>query len=998
MTTTDWSLLTELAHAPFTEPRLLGSDRTVHLVEDGAADLFAVRTAPDGTVSRQHFVARFPAASVFPSAGVEGEWQLKLVPLPGTRLRELDLGRLAKLEDLVRGTGGQPSGESWCAHGDLIAVVLIRAVDRGLQALTDALRLAVAPRDAAVLRPREIVSVQAERSVVGGRPCWLRLADGVVRKNGEPRYTVTAGQEAVFLGRNDWVLATEDSVVELLSTYDLLLAGDFSQAISHGTARLMATVRERAAGDDTDFLRTLEERKHADRVAVAVTARRALGALGSKASVDGDGSPAAQRGGAWAAEVLRVVTEHASVTVVEPADRGKDTTDSREELRAVARNSGIQLRQVRLRTGWWREDGGPFIGWRRAGDDLVAVPLLFSRGRYWTVDPQTRARTAVDAAAAGAFDESATLPQLPLPAAATLKHLLRWGLLGNTREIRSMLVTGTLVAALGLATPVLIGTVLSHLVRGDLRELPWNTVLYAASAIVAAALGVVLNLRTLRFEDRFESGVQLALWDRLIRLPVRFFTKTTSGALANKVLGLAYARQALNGLVTRSLLALLTAGAGLVFVFAVDAFFAWIGAGLVLGVVVLSVVLGRSVARRQRAALPLEHQAAATTNEIFTGITKIKLAAAEHRAFSRWAEATVGARSAQQKVRHVQSLMAALAVTLPIAGQLVMFAVMAGPLSGKVPVDRFFALNAGFALLLQSMLTLLTATVDLVAVLPRIEGLSDVLSARPEYEPSRFSTAELGGEIEVMNLTFAYPGEDTPVLDDVSLRVRPGQFVAVVGPSGSGKSTLLRLLLGFEAPRSGAVLYDGQDLAELDVQAVRRQCGVVLQDGQLFGGTIRENICGANPLPLDQVWEAAKMAGLDEDIGRMPMGMNSLVSFGGGTLSVGQRQRVLIARSLVSKPRVLYFDEATSALDNRTQEIVTASTQQLAATRFVIAHRLSTVANADVIVVLDRGRIVQQGTYRDLFSDTGGLFHQLAKRQLWEASAGETEPGRAVPA
>ncbi len=240
---------------------------------------------------------------------------------------------------------------------------------------------------------------------------------------------------------------------------------------------------------------------------------------------------------------------------------------------------------------------------------------------------------------------------------------------------------------------------------------------------------------------------------------------------------------------------------------------------------------------------------------------------------------------------------------------------------------------------------------------------------------------ELTGNIEVNHVIFRYR-EGTPlVLRDISLSIPPGQFVAIVGPSGSGKSTLFRMLLGFEKPESGSVYFDGQDLAGLDLQAVRRQIGVVLQSGRLFTGDIFSNIVGAAPLTIDDAWEAARMAGLEDDIKNMPMGMHTVVSEGGGGLSGGQRQRLLIARAIVNKPRILLFDEATSALDNRTQAIVSSSLESLQTTRVVIAHRLSTILHADRIFVIDKGVIAQCGTYEELIGQPG-LFAEMSRRQL----------------
>jgi ABC-type bacteriocin/lantibiotic exporter with double-glycine peptidase domain len=264
---------------------------------------------------------------------------------------------------------------------------------------------------------------------------------------------------------------------------------------------------------------------------------------------------------------------------------------------------------------------------------------------------------------------------------------------------------------------------------------------------------------------------------------------------------------------------------------------------------------------------------------------------------------------------------------------------------------------------------------------PMFEKLTPILDAAPEVLSDKTDPGEITGAIEVKNLAFAYEADTPPVLNGVSFTAKAGDFVALVGSSGCGKSTLLRMMLGFEKADQGGVYYDGQDLADLDAGAVRHQCGVVLQQGQLFAGDILSNIVGTSAYTVDDAWAAAEMAGLKEDIEHMPMGMNTVLSEGASTISGGQRQRLMIARALISRPRIVFFDEATSALDNRTQKIVTEAMDTLHATRIVIAHRLSTIREADQIVVLDQGRVVQNGPYEKLIAEEG-LFKSLASRQI----------------
>lgn len=270
---------------------------------------------------------------------------------------------------------------------------------------------------------------------------------------------------------------------------------------------------------------------------------------------------------------------------------------------------------------------------------------------------------------------------------------------------------------------------------------------------------------------------------------------------------------------------------------------------------------------------------------------------------------------------------------------------------------------------------------EMINIRPQLERLQPVLACEPEISSDKADMATIKGHIEFANVSFRYRLDGPLVLDSISFHIAAGESVAIVGSSGCGKSTLVRLLLGFEKPEQGEILVDGQDIAEINMTSIRMQLGVVLQNGQLLSGDIFTNIVGTLPLTLDDAWEAAEMVGLAEDIRMMPMGMNTVISEGATNISGGQRQRILIARSLVHKPRVVIMDEATSALDNTTQAIVTASVNQLKATRLIIAHRLSTIREADKILVLDKGKVVEAGTFEQLM-DRKGLFAQLAERQM----------------
>jgi ATP-binding cassette subfamily C protein len=367
--------------------------------------------------------------------------------------------------------------------------------------------------------------------------------------------------------------------------------------------------------------------------------------------------------------------------------------------------------------------------------------------------------------------------------------------------------------------------------------------------------------------------------------------------------------------------------------------------------------------------------------QFITGITKLRVAAAEVHAFAVWARNFSEQKRLDLATGRVYNGVAVFNEVYPILTTICLFAAMAYWARGDMTTGKFLAFNAAFTTFLYATLDVSAALISMLHVVPVYERAKPILATLPEVTEAKADPGELQGRIELSHVSFRYKADGPPILRDLSLQISPGQFVAIVGPSGSGKSTLLRLLLGFETPEAGTIYYDGMDLAGLDVQAVRRQIGVVLQSGKLMPGDIYENIVGSSLLTLDDAWEAAEKAGLADDVNDMPMGMHTVLGEGATTLSGGQRQRLMIARAIVAKPRILIFDEATSALDNRTQAIVSRSLEELQATRIVIAHRLSTIIHADRIFVIQAGRLVQSGNYEELMQQEGP-FAELAKRQL----------------
>jgi ATP-binding cassette subfamily C protein len=372
--------------------------------------------------------------------------------------------------------------------------------------------------------------------------------------------------------------------------------------------------------------------------------------------------------------------------------------------------------------------------------------------------------------------------------------------------------------------------------------------------------------------------------------------------------------------------------------------------------------------------------------QLIQGIGKLRVAGAESRAFALWArEHALGEvpNVGQGKLRVAENVFFR---ALDHMAVLFLFAAAGYMINGSghehLSAGEFVGFFAAFGGVFHGVLSLCETLIDIAAVNGAYFKAKPILDTMPEVELGKTNPGALTGQVEVNKVSFAY-GSGPLVLNEVSMSARPGDFIAIVGPSGSGKSSLMRLLLGFEKPKSGSILFDDKDLTDLHLRKLRRQFGVVLQDTRLLAGDILNNIVGDSGASLDDAWASAEAAAVADDIRALPMGMYTVIGDGVSTLSAGQRQRILIARALVRKPPVLFLDEATSLLDGPAQARVMSNLARLRVTRIVIAHRLSALVEADQILVVDQGRVVERGTYRELMNKQG-LFHAMASDQFMD--------------
>lgn len=917
------------------------------LVLSGSVDLFV--TPVDLARPVAWFNAgRVGPGSIIPQVSPVDDSMLVARPTPGAEVVRIAVADLVEVEHEVLGA----------------------ALDPVLLALGYAVSTEFHPRDATLLdRPKVTIGV-SNSATVSHSPRWIISvdADSIVNRWGSE----TPHSQTIWITPVDWLNVPSGATCITASSASLGPA--LLPAVQSDMSRwLHAAVNQRRQLDVIESERT-RSRAHADKALeqkAEIELARVLAGTDERRArlIDADPAYAAV---ALVGDLLGFSTSPA---------RAADISRRTDPVSAVVRASHLRERTVRLEGGWFKNDVGTLVGFLKEG--MRPVVLRRSGSTYIIDDPSTHTIRAVDEVTNMEIYFEARMLYAPLPEESVSGlNLLKFGLAGSRGDVIALGSTGLLIALLGLLTPILTGRILGTFVPRAAREeiSQWSIILIAV-AFVIAALSTVQNLAALRLEGRIDMNAQAGIWDRLMALPTPFFRRNSIGQLAAASLGVNGIRDAMSGLAVQSVLAFIMGLANLGLMLYYDVILGLIALIVVGFGAAVSVKIGTDQIRVQRTVNDAMNEASSTTFQLMSGISKLRVASAEERAYAYWSRQFADLRRKSYTARRIQNRLVVFNAGYAIIAPGLIFAFIGLVRDGVFPVATFLTFNVAFLMFLASTLQLTGTGITLLNIVPMFEKLQPILTGQPEIRSDLADPGELRGRLDVSHLTFTYEPGQPPVLDDVSFHAEPGEFVALVGPSGCGKSTLLRMLLGFETPDSGSVQYDSQDLSTLDVGAVRRQCGVVLQQGQLFAGDILSNIVGSSTFSVEDAWEAAEMAGMKEDIEHMPMGMNTLLSEGASTLSGGQRQRLMIARALLARPRIIYFDEATSALDNRTQSIVTESMHRLNATRVVIAHRLSTIKEADRIVVMQRGRVVQMGTYDELI-DQDGLFRSLANRQI----------------
>ncbi|WP_414756264.1 NHLP bacteriocin export ABC transporter permease/ATPase subunit [Anabaena sp. CCY 9910] len=939
------------------EPIVLNDSSRVWVVQSGSVALFAV-TVKDGVIdgTRRYLCSISQGEALFGT--VHQQHQILAVPIGEVELlllhpecfRELGATANAWIENWLLQLGGVLSQIP-------TPKIQVKAAGQGRFSLNNG----------QTFQPATGVS------------CWVELQEGNVCFLGCEELRLTT---ATTFPLNDKIWLTAVGGVQLTthssSEYenpDTLLAG-----LSQLHTQILSCVALLDEQEAQAELTRLQERQRLNR---RVTAE-ALGELSSTLnSQDGnfflEGTPLLMAAGA---------VGRAMGIKISPPLRSENLQRVKEPLEAIVRASRIRMRRVLLRDNWWLQDAGALVAYTKENQPVALLPV--AGNRYEIFDPVNYSRVVVNEGVAATLAPMAymlyrSLPDKALRAIDIVKFTLR----GHGWDLLQILFTGIFITLLGMITPYATSIIIDNAIPDSDRSL----LLQIGLGLLVAALGTGIfqlaqGFALLRMETSGDASTQAGVWDRLLNLPVSFFRQYTTGDLLSRISSVSAIRRQLSG---KTLVDFITSIFALFYLgqlFYYNYRLALIAVASAVVAIAFTTISGMLLLSKVRPLLEVRGSIFGQTVQLINGISKLRIAGAEERAFAAWSKNYARQIKLELSTQLVEDFVVLFNTVIPIitSGVLFWFTIQLleeDQTSGGVvfSLGTFLAFNTAFSNFTRGTTNLSNTVTQILQIIPQWQRTQPILATVPEVNITKADPGKLTGKITVDHMTFRYRHDGLLTLDDISISAEPGEYIALVGSSGSGKSTILRLLLGFETPQAGSIYYDGQDLSGLDVDAVRRQLGVVLQNGQLSSASIFENIAGGAQITLDEAWEAARMSGFADDIKAMPMQMHTVVSEGGGNISGGQRQRLLIARALALKPRILLFDEATSALDNKTQAIVSESLDKLQVTRIAIAHRLSTIRNAHRIYVLQAGRVVQHGTFSEL-ANAEGIFAQLMARQM----------------
>ncbi|MCR4822614.1 MAG: NHLP bacteriocin export ABC transporter permease/ATPase subunit [Treponema sp.] len=696
-------------------------------------------------------------------------------------------------------------------------------------------------------------------------------------------------------------------------------------------------------------------------------------------------------------KVLKIIAEKSGGMNVK-AFAGHIYQTNKTGLQKLAKDNNIRIREVVLRDKWYKEDNGHLIAfYKKEGDinlsfnvesDFVPVALIknVERNGYVMVNPEDGSRTPVTKKNYHQIHPMAHMIYRAMnEEKITLKSVCKFVFTDIKADIFRFVLIGLLCTLIGLITPFITRNFIDYVIPEAAKSQAIQICILVFICNISAMIGSIAKYyANIRMETKADSDLESAVMDRLLKLPVGFFKNYSSGDLAARTMTLTTIRRQIFGIVLSCFMNFIFSFVYLIQEFRFCTYFAKWGILFCIFPIFISSLICFMTYKWEKMLVESQGKIQGMLLQYLNGVEKINNSHSEKRVFAQWSKEYIR----QTKITYtlgiigiVTSLINTIYPTLIsilfyyLYGRGLRLQTIAGLTTGT-----FMAFLSAYSSFQSAFLGMAASLLEIRNVIPLTKRIQPILDAKPEIEESKPSVEIINGDIEINHLNFRYSPDGPLVLNDVNMSIKNKEFVAIVGTSGAGKSTLMRMLLGFEKPESGAIFFDNQDISMIDIGSLRRQMGVVLQNDTVLQGSILQNIVGSTGLREEDAWEAARQVALAKDIEEMPMGMMTMLPAGASILSGGQLQRLIIARAIIRKPKILIFDEATSALDNLTQMTVRESLDRLKVTRIIIAHRLSTIINADNIYVMKDGRVVESGNYQQLM-EKDGYFAQLARRQ-----------------
>jgi len=946
----------------------IGDPGFAWFIESGAVDLFLVERQGGVEQSAPQHMLRAGAGRLLPGAAPQEDVTslgMMAKGLPGTTLRRLPVSRLGK----IRNAELAEQLDAWLLD---ISAMLVRDVTHH-------------PRTDAFLGAGEAPTMRKGTLGVRRGVVWITgllphagLFTGLI----DPAQggTEPAGSGcSVPLTPDTWFSLTREVTVSTASSEELaarkllLPAVNAFNQIAFSLERLN---RQLAVVDQANLARARVLGRRSDEE----DARRRLFDL--YGVLDGDES-AEETDVSALYDALRAIGRHEGIAFQRPAPTERSNPEA--ALSRLLRASGVRARQVRLseKDRWWAGDSGAMLAFR-AGDGRPVALLPGLLGNYREIDPASRRKRRVTAARAATLRPDAWLFYAPLRGEVSgWRDLLRLAGKGWGADSARIVLTGVLGGLITLLPAVAIGFVADEVIPvSDVGLLYGMSVGLVAFGLVRALMRVLQGMTVMRFEGRATSRLESAFWDRLLRLPTRVLRRYPASDLAMRGMTFQRTRDAAEGVVGNGVLAIVFLSPAFLLIGFRDPMLGWLTAAFGLASLVATVALGLRQIAPHRRRLKAASRLAGRLFQLINGISKLRVDGAEGSGFAVWARGYREQKRAELEVGAVQMHLRALGAALPLLAAAVLALVLALSGPDTIAVGDFIVIYVLFLLYQTAVVRLGESVSVLAGIVPAFNQIRPLLAETPETGAEGQSVELLGGDVSFDHVSFRYDADGPLILDDVSIQIRAGEFVAIAGESGAGKSTLFRLALGLERPSSGSVYFDDRDLQHLDLREVRRLIGVVPQHVRLHPQDLWDNVVGDHQgVTPDDAWRAIRLAAIDREIGAMPMGMLTPVGASAAVTSGGESQRIRLAHALIRDPRILLLDEATNWLDNETQSRVLANLAGLTSTRIVIAHRVSTLRHADRIYVMESGRIVQEGSFEELAA-TPGVFQDLVRRQV----------------